>query len=326
MIQNLDNICTSLSPLHGVSTADSILSALTILFTAPLNLVIIISILKYPHLLYRSFYLIIANIALADLLAGLWVCPLSINFHTKEALSSPISEAEPKALHSGFFITNGASVLSMTLLSMDRLGCLINPFIYYAKVTRPRTIIMIVLTWLLAGSLVSLYLTFGYIRFLFIFSATTLFACMLMMVLTTILFMFRLQQSKRAEHARKASSLAPHTVCQSATKKQDILNNFTQMDKDVTKMFIRLLLLFLINYIPAVVLTLYMNFSPKGSSCPFIHLMRDFIFLSILTSGLWRAINFYVCLVPLRDSAKMLIMCQKRSHCKEISCNTIVML
>ena len=327
MVENIDVICTSLSPLHGVSMFDIALSALTTILSVPLNLLIVASIIKYPHMLYRSFYLIIANVALADLLAGLCICPLSVSFHAKEAMNLTIPEVEIKSLHSGFFITNGVSVLSMGLLSIDRLGILLNPFVYYAKVTRVRTIMMIIITWVLSGALVSMYFSFGYIRFLFMFSTTTLLVSMLFMIATVILFKYRLRQIENAERMRKPSCSTPQIVDpRTNAKKQETLNNFTQMDAAITKTFIRMLLLFLINYIPAVGMTLYMNFFPTHSSCTFIHIMRDFIFLSILTSGLWRAINFYICLRPLRDAAKTLLRCKRQRQAEDITIHGIVKL
>ena len=326
MVKNIDFICTSLSPLHNVSTFDAIVSAMTTIFSVPFNFLIVASIVKYPHMLYRSFYLIIANVALADLFAALFICPMSVSFHAKEAMNSTISRVEIQLLHSGFFITNGVSVLSMTLLSIDRLGILLDPFAYYAKLTRMRTIVLIVVTWLLSGALVSLYFGLGYIRFLFMFSTTTLLISMICMIATTILFKYRLRQIEKAQTMRKPSCSTPQIVDQRMNKRQETLNNFTQMDKAITSMFIKMLLLFLVNYVPAVGATLYMNFFYNRSPCTFVHITRDFIFLSILTSGLWRAVNFFACLRQLRDAAKTLLRCSRESQCEEIRFHGIVKL
>lgn len=305
MPSNIDNICNIHPMILSLCAFDAIFSSILSIFTIPLNLIIFITILRYSHLLYRSFYLIIANIALADLIAGLVTCPLSVNFHTKEALNATISQTDTQTLHFTFFVTNKVSVLSMALLSIDRLGVLFNPFTYYQKFTKLRTYIMLGTTWIVSISLATLYFKFGYIRFLAIFSISTVMVAGFFMIATYILFKFRLKQCKNEESAVTGNQ-GPRKIDNRAKKQRQTLNNFTQMDKTITKTFIWMLLLFLVNYLPAVIITTYMNIC-TDCSCTFIHIMRDFIFLSILSSGLWRGINFLICLSALRGAVKIII-------------------
>ena len=138
-------------------------------------------------------------IVIADLLAGCITHLLSISFHIKEGLGQTHHKLETKSLHYTFFITNGVSVLSMAILSMDRLGVLLNPFLYYNIMTKQKMIGLLVCTWILFGSLACLYFRFGYIRYLAIFALSTVVLTTIVMVITMILFNRRLRESKKAE-------------------------------------------------------------------------------------------------------------------------------
>ena len=187
MFTNLDMRCGTESMITGISYFSAVSSALCFCVAVPVNLIILVSVVKFRHFLHRSFYLIIANIALADFLGGLIVDSLSVNYHFKETLGNvtDISKLEIQSLHYTFFVTNGASVLSMTILCLDRIGVLVNPFVYYEKITPFRTIILLVFAWLLSVGLSTFYFRSGYIRILALFAVTAIAVAIVMMIGTT---------------------------------------------------------------------------------------------------------------------------------------------
>lgn len=305
MFTNLDMRCGTESMITGISYFSAVSSALCFCVAVPVNLIILVSVVKFRHFLHRSFYLIIASIALADFLGGLIVDSLSVNYHFKETLGNvtDISKLEIQSLHYTFFVTNGASVLSMTILCLDRIGMLVNPFVYYEKITPFRTIILLVFAWLLSVGLSTFYFRSGYIRILALFAVTAIAVAIVMMIGTTVLYNKRLQESRRAEFAGCNSNGINNS-------RQKTLNNFTKMDKRITTTFLIMLILFLVNYLPAVVLIIYLNIC-QACSCEFVHIARDIVLVSILSSGVWRALNFTLRLTALREAMKTLV-CYKR--------------
>lgn len=310
MLSNLDAVCGTATIIKEMSFFAATISIVLFILTVPINGIVFFAIMKYRHMLHRSFYLIIANIAAADLCAGVVTNILSLSFHIKEGMEQNISAGEIKALHYTFFALNGVSVLSMTVLSLDRLGVLLNPFYYYNKMTKRRTILLLLFTWGLSSGLAGAYFKLGYIRYLAIFGFTTIVLTMVVMVTTMALFKRRLTQSEKAAVENNTGSADLNTANKS---RQRTLHNFTQMDKRVTTTFLWMLVLFLVNYLPVLLVVLYMNLC-EHCSCEFIHVSRDLVFLSILSSGLFRAVNFIVRLTALREAVKSLLKIRQKQE------------
>ena len=315
MLDNLDSKCLDESPIAEMSFFNAGFSMVVSFVAVPLDILILVSIIKMYHLFHRTFYLIIANIALADLISGILVNALSISFHLKEGFRSHIPKFEISSMHYLFFLTNSVSVLSMAFLSIDRLGVLLNPFYFYQVITRARTIVVLILTWLISAALSVMYFQVGYLRYLVVFSLTTVTLTMIIMVATMILFKRRLTESERADANRQSPTPRSGSIDVGVPqgKRKTTLHNFTKMDKRVTTTFLWMLVLFIVNYLPCLVITAYINLCNE-CSCTFVHVMRDIIFLFIIASGLFRAINFIVRLTLLRESVKSIASCQKRSQ------------
>ena len=303
----LDVKCTEATNIP-ISYTCAVISVILVVFTVPSNFTIILSIMRKGRLLQRNFYFIICNIAIADLVCAILTGPISINLHMKQ--TNPkyhFPEADKHVLHLSFFITNGVSVLSMAALSIDRLGVLLYPFFYYEKVTRFRTMVILLLTWVVSLGMGLSYLCFGYIRYLTIFSVMTVMLTMLVMIATMVLFKYRLMQSIRTHQFRpqpaSSSSSATNADPPNMTREGQhrSLNHFTQVDQKITKTFLWMLLLFLVNYLPAMIAATYINIC-TDCPCSVVHLMRDVVFLSILTSGLFRAVLFISRLEVLRTA------------------------
>jgi len=310
-IITLDHKCKTESSNVPVSYTCAIVSAILIVFTVPANAAIIISIIRHGRLLHRNFYFIIANIAIADLICGLLTSPISVNHHLKEVHKNyTLPQGEVRLLHLSFFITNAVSVLSMTALSVDRLGVLLYPFVYYEKVTRLRIIFILVCTWFLSIGMAVSYIWIGYIRYLTIFAVMTVMLTMLVMIATMVLFKYRLIQSRRDEAATIPSTSDTRTKETKRRHRCRSLHHFTQVDQKITKTFLWMLLLFLVNYSPAVIVATFINIC-TNCRCHIVHVMRDIVFLPILTSGLWRAILFIMKLKVLRNAIKSVIQCNK---------------
>lgn len=317
---NLDEVCGKLSVITGLSYFNASFSIFLIVTAVPLNLLVLVAIIKLHHFFHRSFYLIIANIAMADMLCGVITNSLSVNFNLKEAFGSgntttEILTWEVQSLHYTFFVFNSVSVLSMALLSIDRLGILLDPYYYYSVMTKARTIILLVLIWVTSFALSGVYFEVGYIRYLAVFSLTTVAVTMIVMIVTMVLFKQRLSESQKAVAMSQASPAPRGSIDvglpSSGHRRRTALHNFTQMDKRVTTTFLWMLLLFLLSYLPALIITTYMNVCEK-CDCKFVHIMRDVVFLFILAGGLFRVVNFIVRLTTLNEAVKSLFAVRKK--------------
>ncbi|XP_012565845.1 uncharacterized protein LOC105849937 [Hydra vulgaris] len=77
-------------------------------------------------------------------------------------------------------------------------------------------------------------------------------------------------------------------------------------EKRVNQSFIIMLIVFLATYFPSCCVTLYIN-TCEQCNCSLIHILRDFTYLSLLSSALWRSINFAVRIITLKKRIKEII-------------------
>ena len=97
------------------------LSILFLITNIPGNLLVLLAVLRNPYKnLHSSFNILMTNLAVADLIVGAIVCPLSIHFHLNEALKENISITQIKIFHYSYFISCIASVLSLASLAVER--------------------------------------------------------------------------------------------------------------------------------------------------------------------------------------------------------------
>ena len=323
---NLDSKCGSASAVQVMSYVDFAVSIFLFVATAPLTIAILVGIYKYRHLLNRNYYLVITNIVVADCLMALICDPMSISFHIKEALGpkeAPINQLEQTTMTFIFFSTNIVAVMSMAVLTIDRLGIILSPFYYYGVVTKPRMKIILMLTWILSIGITIVYLFIGYIRFLVIFAFSTVVLTFVFMLVTMFLLRRRLGLAKQIE-AQRRDSVSRVPVKNDMSRNNNFNNNnkengkifrsnrrctengieFTEVDKKITKTFLVMLVLFILNYIPCVILITYMNLCEE-CNCDFVHVMRDYIWLAILSSPLCRSLNFVFRLTALREAVKV---------------------
>lgn len=324
MWKNLDGKCGSTSAVHFVSYVDFGVSIFLFVATAPLTVAILIGIYKYRHLLNRNYYLVITNIVFADCLMALICDPMSISFHIKEALGpkeAGLDKLEQTSMTFIFFFTNIVSVLSMAVLAVDRLGVILTPFYYYSVVTKLRIKIILFSTWVISAGITIVYLFIGYIRFLAIFAFSTVVVTLCFMVVTMYLLRRRLRIAKQQELQRRDSLAPRQTAAKKETPRKEIFLNsnlkrrratendieFTEVDQKITKTFLWMLVLFVLNYLPCIILIAYMNLC-NTCICDFVHVMRDVVWLTILSSPLCRSLNFIFRLTALREAVKVVFL------------------
>ena len=314
MWNNLDTKCGGTSAVQSASFVGFGLSIILFCITTPLTLSIVYGLMKSRHrLLTRNYFLVILNITIADAIMAVVADPMSVVFHIKEALGPTVIRLPPReqaAMHFVFFFTNIVAVLSMAVLAVDRLGVILSPFSYYRKMSRTRIKITLSCTWIVAMGITVVYFFIGYIRFLVVFSFSTVALTLTFMIITMILLRRRLSVAKayetqrrdsRASVLRRVSSFAEQQ--QQQRRRTHAVVEFTLADQRITTTFLWMLVLFVVNYVPCVLLVLYMNICEE-CDCDFVHIMRDIIWFVILASPICRALNFLVRLETLRETVR----------------------
>ncbi|XP_065651474.1 uncharacterized protein LOC105847149 [Hydra vulgaris] len=102
------------------------------------------------------------------------------------------------------------------------------------------------------------------------------------------------------------------------TNQNNIIFNFNQVnlksysaEQRVNQSFIIMLFVFFITYFPACGVTLYLNLCGL-CNCTLTHVLRDFTYLSLLSSALWRSINFACRITTLKKRINEIITHVKR--------------
>lgn len=109
------------------------------------NSIICFAITNHPSLRHVT-YLSIFSLAIADLLAGLIAMPSYIlkKFEWDEPLQTIVCDT----FRSSYFLTGYASILSLSVISVERLVAIRNPLKHVTIVTRRRVILSLMFAWI----------------------------------------------------------------------------------------------------------------------------------------------------------------------------------
>lgn len=300
--------------LSAVSCSVSIILCLT---TTPCNIVLIIAILEDKRKVLKKsiFYKLILNSAIADLLIGSLGDISSIAFHIKEAMRIKIYNQDIFLVHLELFVLSNASILSMALLCIDRIVALMKPIAYYrSSLSNLMCLMVLVATWIISGLLVIPYFSVGYIYYLGIFAFTTLTITCISLVAVVYFYKTRFpaycnfNQRHSVTYKTNEHNLSNINSCQNSTfvlpMSNQVKNKAVNIktiknielkkktaEQKVNQSFIVMLLVFLLTYMPACCLTVYMNVCTQ-CTCTEVQIFRDFTYLSLLSGSLWRSLNF----------------------------------
>lgn len=109
------------------------------------NLLVCIAIYIRPNLHTVTYYSIF-SLAIADLMAGIVAMPSYIA--KKFVHEGPFAKFICDSFRFSYFITGYASILSLCVISVDRLIAVKNPLAYVNIVTRRRVVFALVLIWI----------------------------------------------------------------------------------------------------------------------------------------------------------------------------------
>ena len=148
-------------------------------------------------------------------------------------------------MHLTYFISATASILSLLALVMDRYFAVVSAIKYRVYFSWRRCVLISCVIWFLSVCLPLIYLQIGFIDYLMVYSHTAVFTALAGFIITYV------RQKKFLKHQRLTMSTIQRT---SSAAEQVSENRRLNTEKKLTKAFLLTLFLFVIVYIPAVVM------------------------------------------------------------------------
>lgn len=300
MAQSSD--CGGTHKWAALSYTSSTYSIIACLCTIPLNIAVVISIIKSGNYTTK-FYMIILNIAVSDLLIGLVTEPLGAIFLMKEGLQTGPTLTQLYVFLVSLFLLGTSSVLSMALLNFDRYISIQFPH-NYEQIKTWHIITSFSIIWVLSALSAYLSIAIGFARYLLIFSLCTVLFTVTVMCITMRTFWRKLVTISAAEDNRL--SLEPSNQnSRVATTKVFSIGRFraTTNERRIIRTLFFMLAIFIASYFPIFLACLYLNVC-VDCDCLTVHVLRDVVILAILASSVARPINFLHRLSNLRNELR----------------------
>ena len=283
----------------SLSYFSSTFSIIACLFTIPLNIAVILSIIKSGNYT-KKFYIIILNIAVSDLLIGLVTEPLGAIFLIREALQIGPTPTQLNVFLASLFLLGTSSVLSMAFLNFDRYISIQFP-IFYERIRTCHTTTIISFVWILSFLSGYLPIAIGFSTYLLIFSLCTVLFTVTVMCVTMRTFWRKLITVSAADD-NKLSIDPNNQNSRAATTKVFNIGRFraTSNERRIIRTLFFMLAIFIVSYFPVFLACLYLNVCTE-CNCLAVHILRDIVIQAILASSVARPVNFLHRLTNLRN-------------------------
>ena len=278
--------CLGVWPNAEISYTNAAMSGFFSLITIPGNLLVLIVVFKNPNGKLRTpFNWFILNLALADLLVGMIVEPLSIVVHVREGL---VYEGIYHVyLQPVYFTSCTASVFSLGMLTIDRFIAIISPMEYRATLNNKRAAVSSVTIWIISIALPFLQNEIGFLWYFFVFGNASV-----LVTFFVLLFAFV------RVHLTLRSQIKELESIQGRSEENQARNNALRTEARITKTFMFMLLAFIFCYTPSLIMIYLMNLCTV-CSCQAIHWFRDLSYIFIVLNSsinpflyAWRLPNF----------------------------------
>ena len=209
MVKFLQIIEEKCGQIHNNTTlsVSSIAVAVTLMIlTIPSNAVLIFVLAKERKKKYKTlFYKLLLNIAFADLLTGVVAEPSAVSMLTKEALRRRIHKYEVIIFHVSMFYTDAVALLTLTLLSIDRIVAILCPIKHFKGVTKNTENVLVSSAWTGALILVLPYFKLNFIRQSLIFSTVNVAVAVLSLSITLVTYVRKLRPPHAVAYRKKPS-------------------------------------------------------------------------------------------------------------------------
>ena len=166
---------------------------------------------------YRVFfYKLLINIAFADLLKGIIGGASSVVYHTKEALHNVEQvHIDAPIIHLSLLVTDAAALVSITILSIDRIIALLFPIKYRTGLSTFTENLTVLSIWPLAMVIVVPYFKTNYIKELAIFAGVAITITVSSLIILTYAFKKKFNYKLRSINKQYVSSTEISTISES---------------------------------------------------------------------------------------------------------------
>lgn len=285
--------CSGVWPNDEISYTNVYVSGFLSFLTIPGNLLVFVVVLKNPNGKMRTpFNWFILNLAIADLLVGLVVEPLSAFVHVREAFGFPLKYHV--FLQPVYFTSCTASVFSLGVLTIDRYIAITSPLQYRATLSNKRALVSSLGIWIISIGLPFLQHEIGFLWFFFVFGNAAVLATFFVLVFSFV----RVHLALRAQ-IRELNQMQAHN------EQNHARNNALKSEEKITRAFILMLLVFCVCYTPSLLMIYLMNFCTI-CSCQSIHWFRDLSFLFVVLNSCMNPFIYALRLPNFRESLRML--------------------
>lgn len=287
----MKNLCEEVHPPFATSVMTAAVSLVLCLITVPGNILICIAILKDPYReLCSSFNYFVLQLALSDVIVGIFTEPAFVVWHIREALNYGVMETI-WIIHLTYFISCTASLLSLSALTLDRHLTVVS---IRRKLSSRSVARISAMIWFLSLTIPFVYFVTGFYLFVFIFANTAVITSFVIVAFSYC----RIYHKLRAQISRWRS------FCH-----DQVASKAMAMEKQVTRAFNLILIFFILCLIPSCIMIYIINLCDT-CDCALIHWLRDLQFLLTLVNC---SINqfLYAWRMPNFRKAIMAILCDK---------------
>lgn len=203
-LEILEEKCGQIHNDTTVSISSAVVASSLMLLTIPSNVLLIFVLVKERKTKYKTlFYKLLLNIAFADLLTGVVADPSAVSMLTKETLRRRIVKYEVIVFHVSLFYTDAVALLTLTLLSIDRIVAILCPIKHFKGVKKNTENVLVSSAWTGALILVLPYFKLNFIRQSLIFSTVNVAVAVLSLFITLVTYIRKLRPSQAAVYRKK---------------------------------------------------------------------------------------------------------------------------
>lgn len=294
----MKNLCEEVHSPFATSVMTAAVSLVLCLITVPGNILICIAILKDPyHELCSSFNYFVLQLALSDVIVGIFTEPAFVVWHVREALNYGVMETI-WIVHLTYFISCTASLLSLSALTLDRHLTVVS----IRRKLSSRSVARISgMIWLFSLTIPFVYFATGFYLFVFIFANT---AVIMSFVIVTFSYC-------RIYHKLRVQITRWRSFCH-----DQVASKAMAMEKQVTRAFNFIIIFFILCLIPSCIMIYIINLC-DACDCTVIHWLRDLQFLLTLVNCSMNQF-LYAWRMPHFRKAIVAILCGKSAaidHC-----------
>ena len=292
---NATTDCSVVWPPSYMSLLSTIIGAVFCLVITTGNFMVIIAVVVNPlKKLSSPCNYFIVNLAVADLLVGAVNMPVGMHYHYQEYLmKKPAFRLVEKLFHMSLHVSLIASLFSLITLSIDRYIAIKFAMKRRINFTWKKCWIISFIIWILSLSIPFFYLKAGVIGFLIIFINKAVAIAAVTLIVTYI-------------HVHV--HMLTRTIITASTMVK-VKRKFRQAK--VTRIYLWVLVVFLICYFPAAIVVYILPFYSK-CDCNFIHIMRDIAFYLITLNSCVNPFVYAFTSKHYRDAVRELLRSRRR--------------